>query len=208
MNIKPIVVIPFVCALLFAGACGDSKPVKSSTIERAKPPQPLLTSTAPLAAPKPIEAAVAKPRVTESPKAALTEQIPLEDLPADEPKSFEPELDSFEGLTVQRLVTAPGVEHREPVAATSVFGHHDERIFAFVELSNETEEDKSVLVHFIGPDGGVSGGIELRVPANAPRWRTWAYTRNAKKPGLWRVELRSQDGTLVGSLPFEVEPGC
>ena len=100
------------------------------------------------------------------------------------------------------------MERREPLAASSVFGAHDERVYAFVEVRNESEEDKTLLVHFIGPEGQVSGGIELRIPAATPRWRTWAYTRNATKPGLWRVEIRSDDGTLVGALPFEVEHGC
>ncbi len=77
-------------------------------------------------------------------------------------------------------------------------------MYAFVEVRNESEDDKTLLVHFIGPEGQVSGGI----PASTPRWRTWAYTRNATKPGLWRVEIRSEDGTLVGALPFEVEHGC
>ncbi|UCH30342.1 MAG: DUF2914 domain-containing protein, partial [Myxococcales bacterium] len=62
------------------------------------------------------------------------------------------------------------------------------------------------MVHFIGPEGQVSGGIELVIPASAPRWRTWAYTRYAKKPGLWRVEIRDVNGSLIAALPFEVEP--
>jgi len=62
-----------------------------------------------------------------------------------------------------------------------------------------------LFVHFIGPQGKVSGGIELEIPASAPRWRTWAYTRNFDAPGLWRVEIRDAEGSLLGALPFEVE---
>ena len=187
--------IPLILVLLTAAACAQAKPSKSDAIERAKPTQPMLTSTAP---PKPVEETQPAPPVAEI----------IEALPVEEPQSFEPELKSFDGLTIQRLVTAPGVERREPVAASAVFGDHDEKVYAFVEVSNESDEDKTLLVHFIGPDGQVSGGIELRIPAAAPRWRTWAYTRNATKAGLWRVEIRSEDGTLLGALPFEVEPGC
>lgn len=195
MNIEPRAIIPLILVLFTATACAEAKPSKSGAIERAKPTQPMLTSTAP---PKPVEET--QPA---TPVAEITEA------PAhEEPPSFDPELKSFDGLTIQRLVTAPGVERREPVAASAVFGHHDEKVYAFVEVSNESDEDKTLLVHFIGPDGQVSGGIELRIPAEAPRWRTWAYTRNATKTGLWRVELRSEDGTLLGALPFEVESSC
>ena len=125
----------------------------------------------------------------------------------EQERSFKPVLQEMDGLTIRRLITASEVEHREPVAASSVFGRHEERIYAFVEVSNESEDDKVLLVHFIGPDEQVSGGIELEIPPTVPRWRTWAHTKHAKKPGLWRVEIRSTDGTLLGALPFEVESG-
>jgi len=203
MNIEPKITIPLVVALLVTAACGPAKPKKSESIDRAKPSQAMLTSTAPAAAPKPIEEKKPAPPVAEFVEATAAETKPIETSP-----SFEPELESLDGLTIQRLVTTPEVERREPVAASSVFGPHDERVYAFVEVRNESEDDKILLVHFIGPEGQVSGGIELRIPAAAPRWRTWAYTRNATMPGLWRVEIRSEDGTLVGALPFEVEHGC
>ena len=206
MQIKPLVVISLVAGALLATACNDPKLARSKPLDRVKPVEPTLTSTVPTAAP--IDAQIAKPSIQENEKATDVGEQVFDESPAEEPNALEPQLESHDGLRIQRLVTAPDVEQREPVAASSVFGHHDEKVVAFVELSNESEEDKSVLVHFIGPEGGVSGGIELRVPAKSPRWRTWAYTRNAKKPGLWRVEIRSLDGTLVGALPFEVEPGC
>jgi len=203
MNIVPNITIPFLVALLVTAACSPAKPQKPESIDRDKPTQAVLTSTVPAVAPKPIEEKKPEPPVADFVEATPVEAKSIETLP-----SFEPELESVDGLTIQRLVTAPAVERREPLAASSVFGPHDERVYAFVEVRNESEDDKILLVHFIGPEGQVSGGIELRIPAAAPRWRTWAYTRNATMPGLWRVEIRSEDGTLVGALPFEVEHGC
>jgi len=203
MNIEPKITIPFLVALLVATACTESKPQKPEAIDRAKPTQAMLTSTVPVATPKPIEE-----KTPEPPVADFVEATPAEAKPIETSPSFEPELETLDGLTIERLVTAPAVERREPLAASSVFGPHDEKVYAFVEVRNDAEEDKTLLVHFIGPEGQVSGGIELRIPAATPRWRTWAYTRNANKPGLWRVEIRSEDGTLVGTLPFEVEHGC
>jgi hypothetical protein len=189
MNIKPIFTIPIMLVLLTAFGCTEAKPTKSSAIERATSKESILTSTV---SPEPAVPEIAK--------------APPPEEKVEEPRPFEAALESMDGLTIKRLVTAPEVEHREPIAASAIFGHQDERVYAFVEVSNESEEEKTLWVHFIGPEGHVSGGIELHIPPAVPRWRTWAHTRHAKKPGLWRVEIRTVDGGLIGALPFEVEP--
>jgi len=197
MNIKPRIAIPIMLVLLTGLGCIESKPPESDAIERATAVEPTLTSTALPAAPEPVaKQKESKPPVLEPAQAPAVEET----------EPFEPTLQSQDGITIQRLMTAPAVEHREPVAASSVFGGQDETVYAFVDVSNESEEEKTLLVHFIGPQEQVGGGIELRIPPDVPRWRTWAYTKHAKKPGLWRVEIRGVDGTLLGALPFEVEP--
>jgi len=186
MNIKRRITLPIVLVVLAVVGCNEAKPSRSHAIERATSTKPSLTSTVPSALPKPV--AEKKPDLSES-----------------EP-SIEPVLQTMDGLTIRRLVTAPAVEHREPVAASVLFERDEERVYAFVEVSNESDEAKVLLVHFIGPDGRVSGGINLKIPAAVPRWRTWAHTKHAKKPGLWRVEIRNTDGGLLGAVPFEVNP--
>ncbi len=123
------------------------------------------------------------------------------------PAAYEPELGGVGGVAVRRLVTATDVEAREPVEAAAVFGSL-QRVYAFLEVSNDAAEATSLTVNFIGPSGQVRGGMVLAVPAESLRWRTWAYTERAEEHGLWRVEVRSDDGTLVGTLPYEVGPGC
>ena len=202
MNIKSTVITPTMLVLLTALGCKETTSLEADTIERATSPKPALASTAPDTATKPLD--TSKPVEEKKPERSV---LDVEQPPAvEEERSFEPDLQSVDGITIRRLITAPAVEHREPVAASAVFGRHEERVYAFIEVSNESTEDKVLLVHFIGPEGHVSGGIELDIPSAAPRWRTWAHTRHAKKPGLWRVEIRSADGTLLGALPFEVEP--
>jgi hypothetical protein len=198
MHIKNGITIVFSFALVTALACTEAKSPRSEAIERAKVVEPTLTSTAPAKATEPL------------PEKRFEQTIPniAEPVPVEDRGAFEPELGASAGLSIQRLVTATGVDKREPVAPSALFGQHDTRIYAFVEVSNESHEDETLTVHFIGPDGQVSGGIELHIPAEAPRWRTWAFTEHAKEPGLWRVEIRSSEGALVGALPFEVEPDC
>ena len=202
MNIKCRAIAPILFVSLTAFGCNEATPLESDTIERATSPNAMLASTAPETAPKPLNAP--KPVEEKKPERSVldVEQPPV----VEEERLFEPDLQSADGITIRRLITAPAIEHREPVAASAVFGRHEERVYAFIEVSNESTEDKVLLVHFIGPEGHVSGGIELDIPSASPRWRTWAHTRHAKKPGLWRVEIRTADGTLLGALPFEVEP--
>ena len=191
MNIERSITFSIVLALLTAGGCNDAKPYPSDALERATSPTPSLTATAPLVRPKPAKGPDTAPEAAEP--------------ASDANPAMEPVLDSQDGLSIRRLVTAPEVEHREPVAASSLFERAGERVYAFVEVSNESNEAKVLMVHFIGPDGQVSGGIELNIPPSVPRWRTWAHTKHAKAPGLWRVEIRSTEGAILGALPFEVE---
>jgi hypothetical protein len=200
MKIKHIIATLLAFALIPVG-CAPEEPKETKLIEQTAAPKPVLTSTLPSeAAATPLE---------EKPEAPVAKEPEAIDAPAktDEtmPKTFEPELRHAGGLSLTRLVTTSSVESREPTAVGSSFGPIDERIYAFIEVRNESESDASLMVHFIGPNQKVSGGIELEVPASVPRWRTWAYTRHAKDPGLWRVEIRDAQGTLIGALPFEIE---
>lgn len=184
--------------------CTDADLKESDVVEKTTAEKPVLTSTTPV----PPSTVEETPRVDiETEKAELRETVP-QPKAVEEPAapSFEPIVESVDGLTIRRFVTTSEIVKREPVAPGASFGTDDEKIYAFIEASNESTLDKTVIVHFIGPETTVSGGIELQVPASAPRWRTWAYTRYAKKPGLWRVEIRDLDGNLLGALPFEIQP--
>lgn len=210
MTIKHIAIITLVASSLTIFGCADETQKESEAVEAAAADTPVLTSTVALTEPAK-EAPTEEPPKVKDPETELgnktseTVEEP-EELPTPEATSPEPAIESLGGLTIRRFVTTSQIEEREPVATASTFGAGDERVYAFVDASNESTSDKSMMIHFVGPEGKVSGGIELVIPASAPRWRTWAYTRYAKKPGLWRVEIRDVNGSLIAALPFEVEP--
>ncbi|MGB8331606.1 MAG: DUF2914 domain-containing protein [Polyangiales bacterium] len=193
MNIKSRVVVPIMLTVI---GCTEPDPPTAGAIERAKSSESTLTSTVAPASPE--------ARLVKTPEPVEREAIDAS--PEAEKRSFEPDLQSVDGLGIQRLVTTSEIADREPVAVSSAFSADEDRVYAFVEVSNRSDQAKVLMAHFIGPDGQVSGGIELRIPAMAPRWRTWAYTRHARDPGLWRVEIRGPEGSLLGALPFEVDP--
>jgi hypothetical protein len=107
-------------------------------------------------------------------------------------------------LKVKRLVLAEGVKGREPVEPGTSFKADDDRIYAFVEIENGGAEAAQVTVEFEPPGGGAaSGNVTLDV-GSSPHWRTWAYTRAAKKPGEWTAVVRSESGEVLAKAPFEV----
>ena len=114
----------------------------------------------------------------------------------------EPSLRTVDGVSVRRMMLSRAIEEREPVSPSTEFRASSDRLYAFFDLRNEGDEEASFLVTFEGPGGRSAGHIELRVPANAPRWRTWAYTRNATEPGEWVAQLHDVDGHLLGSRAF------
>lgn len=199
MSIKHNVIIAVAAIALSSIGCSEEPRKDNEATKLAPTPEPVFTST--LATTKPGPVVVDPPE----PVAVQEETVVVQKEPAT-PEIF-PELsvESIDGVTIQRFLTASAVMKREPVHPRSNFVPSDEQIYAFVEVSNASESAKRLLVHFIGPEGKVSGGIELEIPAAVPRWRTWAYTRHFDVPGLWRVEIRNAEGELLGALPFEVE---
>lgn len=214
MNSKPHVVILITITALALG-CEPRAPREAGPLDRAASSESTLTSTL-TSAPKPGNPERSAQPEVEADESSISgvptqpERRESTESSSDAPGQplYEPTLQSDGSIAIRRLITASKIEGREPVAVSPVFAEDEGRVYAFLELSNESSETKSVTVFFMSPSGNVRGGVELDVPANAPRWRTWAYTRFADELGLWRVEVRSSAGALLGSLPFEVAEGC
>lgn len=199
----------FVILITFASVvgvgCKDEAPREEGPLARASTDQPTLTSSVP-AAPQPRDAFPSS-LVQDSPDVVPSEHEEP-DFAEPEVQDLEPVIETHDGVTLKRLITAPSVEAREPVAPTALFGDRDEKIYAFLDVENASPQEKVLEVFFIAPSGKVTGGVALSIPAETARWRTWAFTRHADEVGLWRVEVRGPTGALLGTLPFEVAEGC
>lgn len=198
MAIKHRIIILTAFALSSTGCLEESREQERQRNERTEltaAPETVLASTVAPTKPEPAPVELPAP-------VAVAEEAEEPDMP--EPAA-EPRVETIDGVTIQRLVTTSEIDGREPVDPRSAFFASDEKVYAFVEVSNASESTKRLLVHFIGPEGKVSGGVELEIPAAVPRWRTWAFTRHFDTPGLWRVEIRDPEGSVLGALPFEVE---
>lgn len=170
----------------------------------ARPPAPSAAAS-PAAAerPEPVAAAAAP---ASAPAAAVTAP------PAPEPapsvaggKERKEKARGAAELKVKRLVLAGGVKDREPVAPGTTFrAPETERLYAFLEIENRSDVEGEVTVSFVPPDGGAPvGNVTLGV-GPSPRWRTWAFTRGARRAGEWTAVVRSETGEELARAPFEV----
>ena len=105
-------------------------------------------------------------------------------------------------------MVAAGIEECEPVDASSQFDAEPERLFAFLQLKNESEEEQTVVVTFEHTSGHITGNARLTVPPDQPRWRTWASSRNIRRNGQWTAVVKTEDGTVLGRVAFEVGTGA
>jgi hypothetical protein len=125
----------------------------------------------------------------------------LDEHPSDRDIDFE-DVDS--ALRVRRLTITSAIHDREPEddLTTLHAGDHD-RVYAFLELENRGDET-TVVVTFERDDGTITGDVELDIPANVGRWRTWAFTRHLT-PGQWRAVVRDSERFVISDQSFDVE---
>lgn len=188
--------------LLLAFACGTSEKspeAQSVAAPGSIPSQPVphLQPSAALGDGQPDPAtneAVRAPGAVPNGKQAATNVKEAEATSAAAPIDSPPE--------VKRLVIASQVEDREPKPLLN--GRAREPVTAFVELANESKEDAEIIVTFEHESGQKVGFIELAIPPESPRYRTWGRTRNIQKPGKWTAIVSSKSGKELAREDFDV----
>jgi hypothetical protein len=124
------------------------------------------------------------------------------DVEPEAPVDFDRPLSAAE-VKVERFVLATGVTGREPTGTSDSFDEDTKKIFAFVELANETEP-YAIEVHFEKLGGPKSRyGVKLDV-GKAARFRTWAWTQIRREPGEYRAVLRTPAGEDIASHDFVI----
>ena len=148
------------------------------------------------------------PSLAEKPALKATE-LTLEAKPSDPPSakastpSVEQKTLAPDRVAVRRLIVTHAVSDREPIEPAELVSGTP--ILAFVELSNQDATERNVVVTFEREGRPAVGHVKLHVPAQSPRFRTWARTRNLNETGTWEAVIRSEDGTELGRQPFELD---
>lgn len=152
-----------------------------------------LPTTSEAASPKP-SATVAS--VTPDPKTAGAPTSPNPAI-AEQPASLE----------VKRFVVTSAIDNREPTTTGETL-KLGEPVFAFAELVAGKGAAARVEVVFEHEGGRKVGHAQLEIPADKPRWRTWAQSRNVNKLGQWSAVLLDGERNELARVKFEVTPAA
>ncbi len=115
------------------------------------------------------------------------------------------EIAETEGIGLKNLIVARGVEKRQPVEPGTSFSIVEGgRMYAIMDVKNPSRTENKVSVSWIPVNGKWERGV-VKVSIGAQmKWRTWAYTRAAKKAGKWIVLVRDSEGKIIGRAPFKM----
>jgi hypothetical protein len=117
-------------------------------------------------------------------------------------KTAPPASTGSEAPLVKRLVIASDIQQREPIEIESA--KVKDPVVAFLELKHSGKEESGIVVTFEHESGKKVGFVELKVPAESPRFRTWARTRNIGEAGEWTAVVRSKSGEELARKSFTV----
>lgn len=122
---------------------------------------------------------------------------------SDEPREAPAAEQKVGSLRLKRIQFASSIESREPVDPEETFSAaQTDKLYAFLEISNEAKTESKITVTFIPPMGAHSK-VTLKVGDKA-RWRTWAQRKSPKAIGTWKVVVHDESGRELGHRSFDV----
>lgn len=101
-------------------------------------------------------------------------------------------------IKVDKIVTAAGIEKKEPVNASSAFGKDTAKVYTWTRIVAETVPARVKHVYYL--EEKKAGEIEI--PINGSPWRIWS-AKNVR-PGSWKVDVTDENDKVLASAVFTV----
>ncbi len=171
--------------------------------QRVLASEPVARAIAAVSSPLPALAAHAAPDGARLPTSIVKAEVAEVESTALVPRVQANLKKGLAALRIKRLVVTQAVEDREPVEVTDVVDA-ETPIIAFLEVASGAVEEQQVVVTFEHEEGHSVGLVNLSVPGNKPRWRTWGRTYNIKQDGRWTAVVRDSRGEELGRTKFTV----
>lgn len=104
-------------------------------------------------------------------------------------------------VSVTEAVVSARIENLAPVGISNVFPHAVGRVYFFTRVKGlHNSEIKHLWFH------GDAIVMEVTLPVNSPNWRTFSFKSiHDRSVGDWRVDVTTEDGTVLASVPFRIE---
>ena len=101
-------------------------------------------------------------------------------------------------IKVEKIVTAAGVENREPVNEAASFDKSAGKVYTWTRITSEQVPTK--IKHIYYADG--KKVFELELSINSSPYRVWS--NKTVWPGNWKVEVTDEAGTVLSSVEFTI----
>ena len=101
-------------------------------------------------------------------------------------------------IKVEKLVTAAGVENREPVDESAAFDKTAGKVYTWTKITAEQVPTKIKHVYYADN----KKVFELELSVNGSPYRVWS--NKTVWPGNWKVEVTDEAGTVLASAEFTV----
>lgn len=101
-------------------------------------------------------------------------------------------------VKVDKIVTAMGIEKKEPVNESSVFDKDTTKVYTWTRIIADNAPTKVKHVYYLNEKK--AGEIEIQV--NGSPWRIWS-AKNVR-PGNWRVDVTDETDKVLTSVVFTV----
>lgn len=101
-------------------------------------------------------------------------------------------------IKVEKIVTAAGIEKKEPVSESSAFDKDTAKVYTWTRIVSDTVPAKVKHVYYLNEKK--AGEIEIAV--NGSPWRIWS-AKNVR-PGSWKVDVTDENDKVLSSVVFTV----
>ncbi|MBI4803109.1 MAG: DUF2914 domain-containing protein [Elusimicrobia bacterium] len=102
------------------------------------------------------------------------------------------------GIKVEKIVTAYGVEKKEPVNETSAFDKDTAKVYTWTKITAATTPARIKHVYYLNEKKAAE--VELQIGGSP--WRVWSA--KIVRPGSWKVEVTDENDAVLSTIVFTV----
>ncbi len=113
-------------------------------------------------------------------------------------KAEGPAIQLSQSVQIEKIAVGTGVQDRELVGQATEFSASLGRVYCWTKVTAQNVPTSVKHVWYL--DGKKSAEVTLNV--KYPRTRTWS--NKAVGPGLWKVEVLDESGSVLSSVEFKV----